>query len=47
MFYLGKEVVKLSYEGYESMAVKEMKKIVEFMRSKWCLLKIVIVHRLG
>ena len=45
--YNGKKVLRLEYEAYESMAIKEMHKIVAKMRTKWELVHIVFVHRIG
>lgn len=42
-----KGVVKLSFEAYEQMALKEMKKIGEQARQKWPLKKLVILHVTG
>ena len=43
-----KKVARLEYEAYESMALKEMAKICEEMRSKWPQLEnIAILHRIG
>lgn len=45
---LGKTVVKLEYEAYESMALKEMQKVCDKMREMWPQIKhIAIIHRLG
>jgi len=43
----GKNVVKLEYEGYNSMAEKEMKKICNIIRSKWDVIHIALIHRVG
>lgn len=43
----GKRVVQLEYEAYESMALKEMKKIASAALKKWPIKKIVIHHRTG
>lgn len=44
----GKKVVKLEYEAYDSMALKEMKKLCDEIREKWSSIKhIAIYHRLG
>lgn len=43
----GKKVLRLEYEAYRPMALKEMKKICNDIRSKWEVLKIAIVHRIG
>ena len=40
--------MKLEYEAFGSMALKEMKKICDSIRQKWPTVKnIAIVHRLG
>ena len=44
----GKAVVKLEYEAYEPMAVKEIQKICDAVRLEWPgVHKICIHHRLG
>jgi len=43
----GKKVVKLLFEVYESMAIKEMQKLAESVLQKWPVHKIVIHHRSG
>eukprot|EP00511_Aplanochytrium_stocchinoi_P007649 CAMPEP_0204847180 /NCGR_PEP_ID=MMETSP1347-20130617/2544_1 /ASSEMBLY_ACC=CAM_ASM_000690 /TAXON_ID=215587 /ORGANISM="Aplanochytrium stocchinoi, Strain GSBS06" /LENGTH=180 /DNA_ID=CAMNT_0051988031 /DNA_START=63 /DNA_END=602 /DNA_ORIENTATION=+ len=43
----GKEVVRLEYECYESMALKELKNLCSSIRAKWDVKKIAIEHRLG
>nr|XP_033328000.1 molybdopterin synthase catalytic subunit [Megalopta genalis]XP_033328001.1 molybdopterin synthase catalytic subunit [Megalopta genalis]XP_033328002.1 molybdopterin synthase catalytic subunit [Megalopta genalis]XP_033328003.1 molybdopterin synthase catalytic subunit [Megalopta genalis] len=42
-----KKVLKLEYEAYEPMALKEMKGICTKIRSQWNVHHIVIYHRLG
>jgi molybdopterin synthase catalytic subunit len=42
-----KEVVKLVFEAYEAMALKEMRKIAEAAQSRWQLDKIVMIHAVG
>lgn len=42
-----KEVVKLKFEAYESMAIKELQKIVDEVKSRWPVNKIAIHHRVG
>ncbi|XP_057338394.1 molybdopterin synthase catalytic subunit [Microplitis mediator] len=42
-----KKVIKLAYEAYEPMALKEMKNICEKIRAKWDVKHIAIFHRLG
>ncbi|MCP4130622.1 MAG: molybdenum cofactor biosynthesis protein MoaE [bacterium] len=46
-FSRGKEVSHLEYEIYESMARKEMEKIVDSALGKWSLSCCVVVHRYG
>ncbi|KAJ1738725.1 Molybdopterin synthase catalytic subunit [Coemansia sp. RSA 1290] len=43
----GKQVVKLEYEAYESLAKKEWLKIVQEARSKYYILETVMHHRTG
>lgn len=43
----GKEVLKLSFEAYESMAIKEMNKIAQFVSEKWAANAVSIHHRIG
>lgn len=44
----GREVVSLHYEAYEPMAVKEMRKVGEEIRTRWPdVLHIGIIHRFG
>ncbi|RFZ84987.1 molybdenum cofactor biosynthesis protein MoaE [Mucilaginibacter terrenus] len=43
----GKAVVRLEFEAYEQMAVKEMIKIAEQAFTKWTLLKVLVHHRTG
>lgn len=40
----GKEVVKLSFETYHSMALKEMEKVAAAAKEKWNLHEVVIMH---
>lgn len=43
-----KTVVRLEYEAYDNMAIKEMKNICNVIREKWSTVKnIAIYHRLG
>jgi len=42
-----KEVVQLEYEAYQSMAVKEIEKLIEQATAQWPILNIVIHHRVG
>jgi molybdopterin synthase catalytic subunit len=43
----GKEVLRLEFETYESMAISELEKIVERASVKWDLIKVAIAHRTG
>ena len=43
----GKSVVRLEFEAYEPMAVKEMHKIADEAFSKWPVQKLLIHHRIG
>ena len=43
----GKTVVRLEFEAYEKMAIKEMKKIADEALQKWSIHKISIHHRTG
>lgn len=43
----GKEVVRLEFEAYESMALKEMQKIAEDASRLWPVSRVVIHHRTG
>ncbi|HEY9177245.1 MAG TPA: molybdenum cofactor biosynthesis protein MoaE [Flavipsychrobacter sp.] len=43
----GKQVVRLEFEAYERMAVKEMRKIADQAMSNWPVHKIAVHHRTG
>jgi len=44
----GKKVIKLEYEAYEPMAVKELKVLCTEVRAKWPdVARIIVHHRLG
>jgi len=43
----GKKVLRLEYEAFESMAVKELGKVVAEVRDKWEVHAVAIHHRLG
>ena len=45
--FKGKRVVKLFYEAYEPMALKEMTKIKTEIQHLWPETKVAMVHRLG
>ncbi|MCS7191757.1 MAG: molybdenum cofactor biosynthesis protein MoaE [Armatimonadetes bacterium] len=42
-----KSVLALTYEAYEPMATKELRRIAEEMKGKWQICKVAIVHRVG
>lgn len=42
-----KQVVRLEFEAYEEMAIKEMQKIADTASQKWPIEKLTIVHRTG
>ena len=43
----GKKVIKLEFESYVPMAVKEMHKIAETIVTKWGALHVSMHHRIG
>lgn len=43
----GRRVKHLEYEAYQSMALREMQRVVEEAQRRWPLLGISIVHRVG
>ena len=43
----GKAVVKLVFEAYEVMAIKEMTRIAAAAKAQWPLSKIVMLHAVG
>lgn len=43
----GKEVVKLEFEAYENMALKEMKKLAEAAKNQWPLEQVLMLHVTG
>lgn len=43
----GKAVVRLEFEAYEGMAVKELQKITDYAMQQWPLHKVVVHHRTG
>jgi molybdopterin synthase catalytic subunit len=43
----GKRVVRLEFEAYEPMALKEMQKISDEMKAQWPVQSIVMHHRTG
>ena len=42
-----REVIKLAFEAYESMALKELQKIVDQVKARWPVNEIAIHHRVG
>lgn len=42
-----KEVVRLEYECYDTMAIETMKLLCQQIREKWDVKKIAILHRTG
>lgn len=43
----GKKVIRLDFEAYEPMALKEMEKIATRASEKWPVQKLLIHHRVG
>ncbi len=43
----GKKVIKLDFEAYTPMALKEMQRIAALATEKWSLEKVLIMHALG
>lgn len=43
----GRRVVRLEYEAYDSMALKEMEKLADIVRQRWPVEKLAIHHRKG
>lgn len=43
----GKDVIRLEFESYEAMAVKEMSLIAQRALDRWPLHKVAILHRTG
>jgi len=46
-FTKGKKVVRLEFESYEPMAIKELTKIAEQAQETWSTLAVSIHHRVG
>jgi molybdopterin synthase catalytic subunit len=44
---LGKDVVKLEYEAYDSMALKKMQELVAMASQQWPIKAAAIIHRKG
>jgi len=45
--FAGRAVVRLEYEAYRPMALREMAKVVEEVRSRWRVHAVAVHHRLG
>lgn len=43
----GQETVRLEYDGYPSMALKEMKRLADEACTQWPVEKVCLLHRLG
>ncbi|AMM51925.1 molybdenum cofactor biosynthesis protein MoaE [Rufibacter sp. DG15C] len=43
----GKEVVKLVFEAYAPMALKEMQKLAQQAQQQWPITKLVMLHAVG
>jgi molybdopterin synthase catalytic subunit len=43
----GRQVVRLEYESYPGMAEKEMSKIAAEVLTRWPIIKVAMIHRLG
>ncbi|ODV89238.1 hypothetical protein CANCADRAFT_135489 [Tortispora caseinolytica NRRL Y-17796] len=43
----GEEVVQLSYEAYEKLALRQLQELANKAREKWPVRKVAIAHRLG
>ncbi|MCG3183917.1 MAG: Molybdopterin synthase catalytic subunit 1 [Planctomycetes bacterium] len=43
----GREVLRIDYEAYEPMALKELQKIADEMAAKHGLQRVLVVHRFG
>ncbi len=46
-FTAGRETERLEYDCYQEMALAEMQRIVRDARSRWLLLHVCVLHRLG
>lgn len=45
--FQGKKVLRLEYEAYTSMAMKQLQQLCKDTRDKWPLCKMAIIHRIG
>ncbi|GBM16621.1 Molybdopterin synthase catalytic subunit [Araneus ventricosus] len=43
----GKKVKQLSYEAFGKMALKELRKISDAMKSEWPIANVALIHRIG
>jgi len=43
----GKQVVRLDFEAYDAMALKEMEKIAQHAQNKWPLYNVAVIHATG
>ena len=43
----GRRVIRLEYEAYDTMALREMEKLAETVRQRWPVKKLAIHHRKG
>lgn len=43
----GKETVRLEYDCYEAMALKEMERLAEEAQARWPVERVCLLHRLG
>lgn len=43
----GAEVAHIDYEGYESMMLAEMRRLVDALRARHALGRVIVAHRLG
>lgn len=43
----GKKVIRLEFEAYAPMAIKEMQRIAEYITERWAAYHISIHHRVG
>lgn len=43
----GRAVIRLEFEAYEPMAIKEMQKLADYTLKQWPVQKVLIHHRTG
>lgn len=46
-FTSGRETLRLEYEAYEPMALKEMHRLADSCADRWDVRRLVLLHRLG